>query len=1151
MNMSDTRIAIKAWNANTPNEMGGFVAKQIRTAKRVDILTGYFFFDGFESIQKELGENPNVTLRILVGMDAGVDTSGLIHEVYKHEKSHAGDDDAIREEYLEQLQQVLRKWPTEQLTKYQSDAWKQYAGMIEKGHLQIRKTRRPNHSKVYIFHKENGEITYTGGSSNFSYSGLCSRNEFNIHVTRAHAKEVAEIFDKLWETAVPIADFKTPSETSEVVKTLRKKTPDSAVKPFDAYMKVLYEYMNLQKTDDKLDVRIRKILRDAQFPDGQKVKEHNYQINTIQRAQNILDVQGGVIVADVVGLGKSIVASVLASLSDAPGIIIAPRALCGEGNWETYLSTFHLQQDGWRCFSYGMIDSIPQEIIKKARTIIIDEAHNIRNKKTEAYQKLSNICKGKKLVFLSATPFNNKPDDILALISLISNNTIAGFSKTELETMFSDFSKRYREIRNETDPAQRKEMAEALSVDIRKVVSRITVRRNRLDLIGEDSPYREEMLPLIPEIAAPDKKEFELTPDVGEFYEKILTEYFAGKDKAFQGFMYTPELCNGGKSDTEAQLFSMICHFVVARLESSPTAFRKTVENIKRTLDASISLFENEGVFLRLSPDFDIDDLVSDENFSSAIEKEWETAIKKYKHTIYVRTEERRNELSGQFGHDLDGKTITVLAKPDEFLDGLRNDSAALEGILVEFNRMKLGDPEKDAKFQCLAQSLREVLNGKKYPSAKDGKPRKAIVFSGFADTAEYVAKALDAMTEFKGKIMFVSGGAVNQKSAKTQDAVPGGPIGHKLTKAEARDFCFSEKEYNTKAAKEPLTMRDAVIRNFKHSALQENSSPARKMILVCTDVLSEGIDLNAAGIVFNYDMAYNPVRIIQRLGRINRIATKVFDTLYRVNFFPTPNGEKINNIKTISTMKAHVIQALFAEDASILADDESVQQAGNIFSPEADPANGPMSEDLQIRGMFKDALKLKCGTPDEKNEKCQDYLAKIKKLPGRFCKFHGREETLIFFLKSLVSISAIELPRFASQKDADTINVSLVEALKKIQCEPDRESISFQPSETDPVWAAFSTWEQKKFHVSSVKQNQTKFKQACGIIQNMDFGPLKGEIIKALSKNPDFAKAVIGGEHTEQVVLRLFQTYNQTQAREAMECFMTCGILQQKGNIP
>lgn len=215
VNMSDTRIAIKAWNANSPNEMGGFVAEQIKAARQVDILTGYFFFDGFESIQKELGENPNVTLRILVGMDAGVDTSGLIHEVYKHENSHAGDDDAIRKEYLEQLRQVLRKWPTEQLTKYQSDAWKQYAGMIEKGHLQIRKTRRPNHSKVYIFHKENGEITYTGGRSNFSYSGLCDRNEFNIQVDRERADDVVALFEELWKNAVPIAEFKKTSETPE------------------------------------------------------------------------------------------------------------------------------------------------------------------------------------------------------------------------------------------------------------------------------------------------------------------------------------------------------------------------------------------------------------------------------------------------------------------------------------------------------------------------------------------------------------------------------------------------------------------------------------------------------------------------------------------------------------------------------------------------------------------------------------------------------------------------------------------------------------------------------------------------------------------------------------------------------------------------
>ncbi len=1128
--MQNQYVNIIAWKANVANSMGEFVAEQIKTAKQIDILTGYFFFDGFQAINDALKENEEVTIRILVGMDAGTDTRGLLHEIYEYEKDNTPKE--ASELYIRQLKEVLSNWPPERITESQSAAWKQYAQMIHEGRLQIRSTCEPNHAKIYIFHDKHDNVSYTGGSSNFSYSGLQGRREFNVHVSTENADIVCKLFDESWKNAIPIteADLKEPSATSEIEKVLKTETPDSTVEPFDAYMKVLCEYMDLQRTDDKLNSRIRKIIREAQFPDGERIEEQDYQIDAIQRAQNILNVHGGVILADVVGLGKSIVASVLASLSDAPGIIIAPSALCGDGNWKTYLSTFHLEQDGWECHSYGMIGAIPKDVIQKARTIIIDEAHNIRNRKTETYKKLQKICIGKKIIFLSATPFNNKPDDIYALISLISNSMIAGFSKTELETMFMDFSKQYEAINKDSDVRKRKNATKTLSEKIRKIVSRITVRRNRLDLIHEDSPYREEMLPKISKLAHPRNEEYILSDNVRIFYEQILKKYFAGANKAFKGFMYIPELSNGGKSDTEDQLFSMICHFIVTRWESSPVAFKKTVQNIKNSLDISIKLFESKGIFIRLSPDLREDDWSDDKDFFETYEKEWNKAFLNYKHTIYVRSVEDKQKLLKQFPR-IDKTRITVLSKPDDFLSGLRRDFKVLQGILDDYNNMELDNPGKDAKFQCLVENIRDVLNGNLDKGTDDeGKQRKIIVFSGFADTAEYVAKNLEHY--FPNTVICVSGENINKE----------------LTQEDAINFGFSLEEYKehkTKVSqKKALTRRDAVIRNFKFSALQKNNSSEQKKILVCTDVLSEGIDLNAAGIVFNYDMAYNPVRIIQRLGRINRISYKVFETLYRVNFFPTVKGENINNVKKISTRKAHIIQELFAEDASILTAEETVKPAGSIFASsgiEDDSANGPMSEDLQIRGMYNKALGLKCGTSEDKRSK---YLDKIKKLSGRFCKFHGKEETLFFFFKNSVTVSAIELPQFASKNDADTISVPLVEALKKIQCEPNCVSIPFKQSEEGCVWKAFSTWNQKKFLVSSIKQNTKKFKQAYEIIRNMDLGTLKGEIMAFLNINPDFANAVIAQEHSAQHVHLLFKTYNIQQVHEAMECFMTTGIL-------
>ena len=100
--MQDTAIDIISWKNDTPNEMGDFVAKQIKTVKRVDILTGYFFFHGFKAIREALDQNPELELRILVGMDAGVDTRGLVHEVYNYEETCAPEN--FPQHYLEQLE---------------------------------------------------------------------------------------------------------------------------------------------------------------------------------------------------------------------------------------------------------------------------------------------------------------------------------------------------------------------------------------------------------------------------------------------------------------------------------------------------------------------------------------------------------------------------------------------------------------------------------------------------------------------------------------------------------------------------------------------------------------------------------------------------------------------------------------------------------------------------------------------------------------------------------------------------------------------------------------------------------------------------------------------------------------------------------------
>ena len=1059
VNMPNTAINIIACDKNTPNQMGDFVAEQIKTAKQVDILTGYFFFDGFEAIQTALETNQECKLRILVGMDAGVDTSGLIHELYKHEEAHA-DDDAVRKEYLEQLRQVLRNWPTERLAKYQSDAWKRYATMIETGHLQIRKTRRLNHSKVYIFHKRNGEIAYTGGSSNFSYSGLCARNEFNIRVVRERADDVAKLFNELWDNAVPIAEFKKTSETPEqgkppvgpeIVETLKADTPDSAVKPFDACMKVLREYKKLNMPQKDVVFRIHETLRQVGYDHLQ------YQIDAVSTAQNILKANGGVIIADVVGLGKSVMASLLAKLSDGPGVVLAPPALLqGKKGWYSYLIKFGLAKTGkssdesWSAWS--MYNPDPGAL-EKAETIIIDEVHNLRNPNTQLYQTLyESIQKSKiakRVICLSATPYNNRLDDLVSLFRLFPSYGCGG-KKEELVKKLEEAAKKLDDLKTDIRIADGDEKVKKIGErnelirQVMNLVYPLTVRRNRIDLRIK---YGDEIGDRIPFLAPPINKKAELSAAQSLFYDDILKKYFAGDDPLFKGAMYHPQTYTNQKNDSNAQnqqnLYSMICRFMVSRWESSPAAFKNTLDKLLSSLDAGIKIFDDTGIFFRGVEDVgeETDEDLKQRGVTATTDvKALLVQIAKFPRKSPVYIDQVKCRLAKEDMAKATGKDIFVMT-PEQaktFRDELSSDLNTLAEIKRRYEECGLDDPKNDGKLTALIEVIEEILKkgvsygryeiiqgsktiphdaGVDKPQADN--PRKIIVFSYYADTARYVRNELE--NRYPGKILYADGSCLDKDS------------------------------------------KEEIEKHFMASG--EKAKSDEKMILVCTDVLSEGVNLNQSGVVINYDIAYNPVRVIQRIGRINRIDVKVFERLYSVNFFPTgPTDTHIdlNNVEEIAVGKMMDIHALLGEDSCILSNEEKPRPAEFLkeISPD-EREKATVGIDTEMDALYAEGLrKLHLVT----EEQIRDYEKKLDDLIPRWSVMAqlGNERKLYIFKKNYSSILVTEIPDCDDKGIPARLDMPCAAILKQLMAQiedPQAESLPFEPSNEDPVWRSYRTF--------------------------------------------------------------------------------------------
>lgn len=1014
---------------NPRNEMGAFLGNEISQCRQVDILTGYFFFDGIQNIQEALAQNKTIKLRILVGMDAGVDVKSLAYTIYEQEHRNLSSL-PYNETYKKKLEEVLKHWGTEQITESQEKLLRNYSEMIEAGRLEIRKTVLPNHSKLYIFHHNDNTCLYTGGSSNFSYSGLQGRQEFNIQVMTENADEIYGLFDELWAVAHPISHFAEYGKTSEnplpnpqIVEILKDKTPFSPISPFDAYMKVMREFLKLNRSDEHLENRIRGMLRDIKY------LEFQYQIDAVSRAKKILDTNGGVIIADVVGLGKTVVASLLARLSDGPGVVLAPSNLIdGSKGWNSYLDKFNLLPAGWSAHSVYATDLSELPEVKNAWTVIIDEAHNLRNEKTNLYQKLRPLLHGKRVICLSATPFNNRPQDLISLIQLFGNDCIAGESKHDFIGKLDTLAKDYKGLLDErkivrNNPARLKDVSDriqALAQAIKALIYPLTIRRNRLDLLHNEV-YKQEVGDKIPVQEPPLEQFFQLTKLQSSFYDAILTQYFAGNEQEFKGAMYHPQTYIATHDDRNAQqqqnLYSMICRFMVSRWESSPCAFRKTLDNLSGSLRNYIRIFREYGVFVRGLDDLDEDaedaDItqadVSGQSFDVLLEQ-----IRKDKKLklIYVRNEQFR-----ALKQSLQDRQIILMDDKvaEIFLSAMKADLDVLAKIAKGFDDAGLNDSAHDAKLQKLGEVVKDILEGKLgEDSQAQGNPRKVIVFSYFADTAAYVRDFLEG--RFPGKVLYADG-------------------------------TLQEDE------------RKEIESYFMASG--ENAKSPDKMILVCTDVLSEGINLNQAGVVVNYDISYNPVRVIQRIGRINRIDCKVFDRIYSVNFFPTLMGEEISNLRSIAGTKMQMIHSILGEDACILNTDESPEKFLDSIH-DLDALEKQMtSDETRVDGMFR--LGLTAYSPDKRKQ--DEFCTYLDSLGLRFTKMSGTQNNLYIFSANSAAMFVKKIDA-VENSECPALPVSCLAAFEAIHCRPRQEPLPFKFEDADVFWREYQAYNRGLAHI-------------------------------------------------------------------------------------
>jgi len=794
----------------------------IKDTSFFDCLVGYFYSSGFHALYKSLEGTRKI--RILIGISTDKQTFKMLDEANRTEQQAIDFSHAEAKQEVENL--IQKEMEKSEDNKEVEDGVNKFIEWINSNKLEIRAYPSQNiHAKLYIMTFKEGDrdigrvIT---GSSNFTQAGLVDNLEFNIELKNRSDYDFAQNqFNVLWGNAVDVSE--------KYVQTIQGKTWLSQnITPYQLYLKFLYEYFKdeLNQTDE---VFVKYL--------PQEFKKLEYQEQAVLNAKKILLEYGGVFISDVVGLGKTYISAMLAGQLDGRTLIIAPPVLLersNPGSWLNVFSDFRIPAD---FESIGKLDKLLDRGLDKYTNIIIDEAHRFRTETTISYEQLAEICRGKRVVLVTATPYNNTPKDILSLLKLFQKakkSTIPNLP--DLEAFFNGLDKKLKNLDRKKDHIEYINTVRANAREIRdKVLKYLMVRRTRTEIEKYFYKDIQEQGLKFPEVKKPEPLFYELNDEEDDIFNKTI-DLIANH---FRYARYMPMLYYEGKIDqleeqSQRNMGRFMKILLVKRLESSFFAFRNSVDRFLHSYEMFIKELGNGNVYVSKKHTNKIFELLENDDDAAVQRLIDEGKAGKY-----------------------DSKDFRIELKKD-----LEHDRAILMEVKKLWQNVK-----RDPKLLKFHNEL-----------SKNGVLRKnhLIIFTESKETANYLFKNINK--EYPGKVLLFTGDSGE-------------------------------------------SVRDKVLENFDARARHKKED---YRILVSTEVLSEGVNLHRANVVINYDIPWNPTRMMQRVGRINRVDTP-FDVIYTFNFFPTTQSNDEIKLKEAAEVKINAFLTLLGGDADLLTEGEPI----------------------------------------------------------------------------------------------------------------------------------------------------------------------------------------------------------------------------------
>jgi len=815
----------------------------------------------------------------------------------------------------------------------------------------IAKTLEPNfcHAKAYLYKhndKDPQKDYYISGSSNLTEAGVGLKTTNNVELnigsfgSDPQYNELIKWFESLWSR--PQAhDYKTVIDGNGGVNRIpfKKYLIDEIKKiftkysPKQLYYKVLFELFGdellLEKDNPEFNRQIGRLENTVVYN-----SLYEFQQKGVLSLIKMLQKHNGAILADAVGLGKTWTALAVMKFYQLQGrevILICPKKL--QYNWRIYQknqnSKFEKDQfEYFLRFHTDLTDDLMEKyhdradklfINEKPKLFVIDESHNLRNDKSKRYKffvdQILSQNEDVKVLMLSATPINNSLMDIRNQFKLIVGGNAKGFEESldikNIDYTFRAAQKAFNEWTQEPEP-KIGEFIKKLPPNFFKLTDALTVARTRKMIEGHQDGLE------FPKKAKPENI-FVTPKQIGNFesFEELF-DHFPPMLSGYQPSFYVDEFEDADVLHDEKQrdhfLVKMMYILLVKRLESSWFSFQSTVEKI----------------------------LAHHQNALDRIKQYQETKKETGWNEEQLQLFEDDDVLEQIEDFTLGKKRKTRLVDIDRsgnienFKKDLKADIEALQLLqsnLIQFERKISKEIKKPRNHNSEDDKLETLINRivKKRQAGENGGNVKVLIFTVYKDTAFYLFEQLKSRGF--NNIAAVSGdtSTVWNEEGETKKYEP------ILERFAPFTKLFREKEWQFEPSSKELSLSEQ-FDEWQHWIADNDKRTYEKLqnpidILIATDALSEGQNLQDCDLVINYDIHWNPVRVIQRMGRIDRLGspnTKIFG----INFWPSNNINSYLNLQgrieqRMAAMKlaGSEVHLDFSDTFKEMAEDENLEQ--------------------------------------------------------------------------------------------------------------------------------------------------------------------------------------------------------------------------------